>query len=81
MYYSIIQTIILSIVLIFTVHYIFDYLKDTLTIYKSNNVLHKHNEKYQEILDIMKTHDSSSTSDKEPSMKDQLKNFLKTKNV
>ena len=81
MYYSIIQTIILSIVLIFTVHYIFDYLKDTLTIYKSNNVLHKHNEKYQEILNIMKTHDNSSNTNQEPSMKDQLKNFLNTKNI
>ncbi len=80
MYYSIIQTIILSIVLIFTVHYIFDYLKDTLTIYKSNNVLHKHNEKYQEILNIMKTHDNSPNTNQEPSMKDQLKNFLNTKN-
>ncbi len=79
MYYSIIQTIILSVVLIFTVHYIFDYLKDTLTIYKSNNVLHKHNEKYQEILNIMKTHDISSNTNNEPSMKEQLKNFLNTK--
>lgn len=79
MYYSIIQTIILSVVLIFTVHYIFDYLKDTLTIYKSNNVLHKHNQKYQEILNIMKTHDNSSNTNNEPSMKEQLKNFLNTK--
>ena len=45
MYYSIVETAILSIIIIFTVHYLFDYLKNTLTVQKTNNVLHKHNEK------------------------------------
>ena len=49
MYYSIVETAIISIILIFTVHYLFDYLKNTLTVYKTNNVLHKHNEKYHKL--------------------------------
>ena len=79
MYYSIIETAILSIIIIFTVHYLFDYLKNTLTVYKTNNVLHKHNEKYQEILDIMQTN-KDNTKETTPSMKDELKNFLRSRN-
>ena len=79
MYYSIIETAILSIIIIFTIHYLFDYLKNTLTIYKTNNVLHKHNEKYQEILDIMQSN-KDTTSKEAPSMKDELKNFLRRRN-
>ena len=79
MYYSILETAILSIIIIFTVHYLFDYLKNTLTVYKTNNVLHKHNEKYQEILDIMQTN-KDNTKETTPSMKDELKNFLRSRN-
>ena len=81
--YSIIQTAIVSIIIIFTIHYLFDYLKNTLTIYKTNNVLHKHNEKYQEILDIMQTSNieqtNSNSNHKKISMKDELKDFLRGK--
>lgn len=79
MYYSIVETAILSIIIIFTVHYLFDYLKNTLTVHKTNNVLHKHNEKYQEILDIMQSN-KDNTKDTRPSMKDELKNFLRSRN-
>ena len=74
MYYSIVETAILSIIIIFTVHYLFDYLKNTLTVHKTNNVLHKHNEKYQEILDIMQSN-KDNTKETTPSMKDELKTF------
>ena len=81
MYYSIVETAILSIIIIFTVHYLFDYLKNTLTVYKTNNVLHKHNEKYQEILDIMQSNKiNTNTKETTPSMKDELKNFLRSRN-
>tara|TARA_Y100000996_G_C22335085_1_gene566144 strand:- start:151 stop:390 length:240 start_codon:yes stop_codon:yes gene_type:complete len=79
MYYSIVETAIISIILIFTVHYLFDYLKNTLTVYKTNNVLHKHNEKYQEILDIMQSN-KDNPKETTPSMKDELKNFLRSRN-
>lgn len=79
MYYSIVETAILSIIIIFTVHYLFDYLKNTLTVHKTNNVLHKHNEKYQEILDIMQSN-KDNTKETTPSMKDELKNFLRSRN-
>jgi len=69
--YNIIQTIILSIVIIYTCHYIFDYLKDTLTIQKTNNVIHKNNEKYQEILNIVKNN-TVPENKKTTSMKDEL---------
>jgi|TARA_Y100000992_G_scaffold302577_1_gene277464 hypothetical protein len=82
--YSIIETAILSIIIIFTIHYLFDYLKNTLTIYKTNNVLHKHNEKYQEILDIMQStqtnQNTSNPTSPRISMKDELKNFLRGSN-
>ena len=77
--YNIIQTIILSIIIIYTCHYIFDYLKDTLTIQKTNNVIHKNNEKYQEILDIVKNN-TIPESKKISSMKDELNSFL-TENI
>lgn len=81
MYYSIVETAILSIIIIFTVHYLFDYLKNTLTVQKTNNVLHKHNEKYQEILDIMQSNKiNTNTKETTPSMKDELKNFLRSRN-
>ena len=81
MYYSIVETAILSIIIIFTVHYLFDYLKNTLTVHKTNNVLHKHNEKYQEILDIMQSNKiNTNTKETTPSMKDELKNFLRSRN-
>ena len=79
MYYSIVETAILSIIIIFTVHYLFDYLKNTLTVHRTNNVLHKHNEKYQEILDIMQSN-KDNPKETTPSMKDELKNFLRSRN-
>ena len=72
--YYILETVILSIIIIFTIHYLFDYFKNTLTIYKTNNVLHKHTETYQEILKIMQ---SNANTPEKPSMKDELKNFLR----
>tara|TARA_B100001063_G_C16742862_1_gene545783 strand:- start:1276 stop:1518 length:243 start_codon:yes stop_codon:yes gene_type:complete len=77
--YDILQTILLSIIIIYTIHYTFDYLKDTLTTHKTNNVLHKHNEKYQEILNIMKVN-KQPVQQKQMSMKDELTAFLNQQN-
>ena len=44
-----------------------------------NNVLHKHNEKYQEILNIMKVN-KQPVQQKQMSMKDELTAFLNQQN-
>ena len=64
--------IILSLVLIFSIHYIYVFLKDNLTTPKTIDLIEKPKQKYNKIYASLKE-DSSIKKD----MKDELKNYLK----
>ena len=64
-----IQTTIISLVIIFLVHSIYRYFKETLTIPKVKDLVNKPHEKYEEIYKII---NKSASSD----MKEELKIFL-----
>lgn len=84
----IIQITIISIVLIFLVHYLFNFFKETLTVPKIKDLVNSPNQKYQHIYDTI-SHKSSSYTDiellpddnflnsSESTMKNELKSFLK----
>ena len=69
--------IILSLVLIFSIHYIYIFLKNNLTTPKTIDLIEKPKKKYNEIYKSLKEDDSMKSN-----MKDELKNYLKelTKN-
>lgn len=75
-----IQTTIISLVIIFLIHSIYRYLKETLTIPKVKDLVNKPNEKYEEIYKIINQNNNngeinyakSASSD----MKEELKIFL-----
>lgn len=75
-----IQTTIISLVIIFLVHSIYRYLKETLTIPKVKDLVNKPSEKYEEIYKIINQNNNngeinyakSASSD----MKEELKIFL-----
>ena len=75
-----IQTTIISLVIIFLIHSIYHYFKETLTIPKVKDLVNKPNEKYEEIYKIINQNNNngeinyakSASSD----MKEELKIFL-----
>ena len=75
-----IQTTIISLVIIFLIHSIYHYFKETLTIPKVKDLVNKPNEKYEEIYKIINQKNNngeinyakSASSD----MKEELKIFL-----
>ena len=69
----IIQTTLISLVLIILMHYLFVFFKTTLTIPKVKDLVNKPTEKYN---DIFKTINKTELSDN-TNMKDELKNYLK----
>ena len=69
----IIQTTLISLVLIILLHYLFVFFKTTLTIPKVKDLVNKPTEKYN---DIFKTINKTELSDN-TNMKDELKNYLK----
>ena len=54
MLFSIIKNIIISVVIIFLIHYIYDYLKNTLTIPKIKDLVNKPDIQYNEIINSIK---------------------------
>ena len=67
----IIQQIIISVVLIVTIHYIYIFFKNNLTVPKTKDLVKKPTEQYQKI------YSSINNSKKEnKSMKNELKNFI-----
>ena len=79
-----IQTIIISFILIFLVHNIIQFLKSTLTVPKIKDLVHSPLQKYESIIKNMSgprieqhiiSHNELSDPD---TMKNELKNFLKT---
>jgi len=86
MTFWIVQSTIISIILIFLVHYLFIFFRDTLTVPKIKDLVNKPNRKYDEILSTVQTtkkHTSHSeknthsvTSETKVAMKNQLHSFL-----
>lgn len=70
----IIQTSIISLLLIFLVHYLFIFFKDNLTVPKTIDLVNKPKEQYEEFL---KSNISNKPIKKDVNMKDELKNYLK----
>lgn len=71
----ILQQIIISVVLIVTVHYIYIFFKNNLTVPKTKDLVKKPTEQYKKI------YNSINNSNKEnKSMKNELKNFIQNLN-
>ena len=73
MLFWIIQQTIISVVLIISVHYIYIFFKNNLTIPKTKDLVNKPREQYKKIYSSLK---KSKEDSKE--MKTELKNYLKT---
>ena len=75
-----IQTTIISLVIIFLIHSIYHYFKETLTIPKVKDLVNKPNEKYEEIYKIINQNNNSGEINYAKSassdMKEELKIFL-----
>ena len=80
----IIQSGIISFVLIYLIHYLFTFFKDNLTVPKVIDLVNKPKEQYEDLL--KNSHQSSATTNEQllPSnkpnlsnMKNELKNYLK----
>lgn len=73
MLFWIIQQTIISIILIISVHYIYIFFKNNLTIPKTKDLVNKPREQYKQIYNSIKTNKETSHE-----MKKELKNYLKT---
>ena len=71
MFFWIIKQIIISSLFIFTLHHIFNYFKNNLTVPKIKDLIRKPAEQYKEIYET-----EEKTLDKE-TMKNELKDYLK----
>lgn len=81
MFFFIIQCTILSALLIFLVHYLFEFFKSTMTVPKIKDLVKAPSKKYEEMFSLINQNQKSddSLSDKSLSkQKDELKNFLKS---
>ena len=78
----IIQSIIISIVLIFLLHNLYTFFKDTLTVPIVKDLVNKPNEKYNEIISTFESHKKEDVINKNniqngnSEMKTNLYNFL-----
>lgn len=92
MLYWAIQFTIISIILIFLVHHLINFFKSTLTVPKIKDLVNTPTQKYENMYNIIKQKSSHNSSDgssddytlidllpkpEEPTMKTELKNFLK----
>jgi hypothetical protein len=88
----IVQITIISIVLIFLVHHLINFFKSTLTVPKIKDLVNTSPQKYENMYNIIKKKSNSSTAapndeyslidlipkkEEHPSMKNELKTFLK----
>ncbi len=81
MFYDIIKTSILSLLIILFLHYIYDFFKMNLTTPKINDLIVRPTETYQEINKVLSNETISLLPpliDNKHDMKDELKNYLKT---
>ena len=68
----ILQQIIISVVLIVTVHYIYIFFKNNLTVPKTKDLVKKPTQQYQKIYNSI-----NKSKQENKSMKNELKNFIK----
>ncbi len=73
MLFWIIQQTIISIVLIISIHYIYIFFKNNLTIPKTKDLVNKPTEQYKKIYSSLK-----KTKEDNTEMQTELKNYLKT---
>ncbi len=88
-----IQIAIMSFVLIFLVHHLINFFKSTLTVPKIKDLVNTSTQKYENMYNIIYKNNNSEileknkdytlidllpTKNTEPTMKDELKNFLKS---
>ena len=67
----ILQQIIISVVLIVTVHYIYIFFKNNLTVPKTKDLVKKPTQQYQKIYNSI-----NKSKEENKSMKNELKNFI-----
>jgi len=72
-FFWIIQQILISIILIISLHYTYLFLKNNLTIPKTKDLVKKPTQQYKNIMKSMSKQKSNTKED----MKDELKNFIK----
>jgi hypothetical protein len=83
----IIQITVISIILVFLVHHLINFFKATLTVPKIKDLVNAPTQKYENMLNIIKNNSNASFNEykiidllpksDEPSMKNELKSFLK----
>jgi hypothetical protein len=82
MFFFIIQCTILSALLIFLVHYLFEFFKSTMTVPKIKDLVKAPSKKYEEMFSLINQNKDKSLPDKSLSdkslQKDELKKFLKS---
>ena len=91
MLYWIIQITIISIILIFLVHYLINFFKSTLTVPKIKDLVNTSTQKYESMYNIINNNKNNDNTDnnytfidllpkkeEETNMKNELKNFLKS---
>jgi len=72
MLFWIVQQIIISVVLIISVHYIYVFFKNNLTIPKTKDLVKRPSEQYKKIYTSLKNEEENKDN-----MKNELKNYLK----
>jgi len=85
MFSWILQITILSIILIWLVHHIFHFLKDTLTVPKMKDLVNEPDKKYKNMYEIINNQNSKdfrenllpTVDTSNTQMKNELKNYLK----
>jgi hypothetical protein len=84
----IIQITVISIILVFLVHHLINFFKATLTVPKIKDLVNAPTQKYENMLNIIKKNSNANTFNEytiidllpksdEPTMKNELKSFLK----
>ena len=73
----VIQQVLLSFILIFTVHYIYEFFKDNLTQPKVKDLVNKPKHKYREIYDSIIANNSEEKEESKEIMKAELQDYLK----
>jgi hypothetical protein len=83
----IIQITVISIILVFLVHHLIDFFKATLTVPKIKDLVNAPTQKYENMLNIIKNNSNTTFNEykiidllprsDEPTMKNELKSFLK----
>lgn len=72
MFLWILQQTIISIILIVSLHYIYIFFKENLTIPKTKDLVKKPTEQYNKIFDVIKNKKNEKNN-----MKNELKNYIK----